>query len=312
MVNDGGASYDVRLIVDWIKNQPALRAILTEAELREPHLDFESFNTSFEQMRAGNISWPNTTPEGRATLVWDVMNRIAADTSGDDRMCIAYYSNVFNGYPSQNLTERWHTFVAQVIQPLFDFLEERISDLSSALFVLQRYVRRVEWFDRVSLHDRFKADTRNGEEVYNLDLQRFLFLDGNYITYAKARSASGEADLVGDVGAGDLLICEGKIFDGGSRGKGYLAKGVNQLVQYAQDYKTSVAYLVIFNIDARELDLPTEGPAGDWPRYIEMSGVRLYLVPVRALPPETTASKLGKANPHRITRADLISPAATL
>lgn len=87
------------------------------------------------------------------------------------------------------------------------------------------HVAQVEWFDRKNLYARFAENTRNGEEVYNLDLQRFLFLDGGYITQAKARSASGEADLIGGLETDDALICEGKLYDSDSRGKSYLAKG---------------------------------------------------------------------------------------
>jgi hypothetical protein len=49
------------------------------------------------------------------------------------------------------------------------------------------------------------------------------------ITHTKARSASGEADVVGDVDTDDPLICEGKIFDGRSPGKSYFAKGLNRV-----------------------------------------------------------------------------------
>ena len=98
-----------------------------------------------------------------------------------------------------------------MIQPLIDFLDERVGDQSSVLFILERYVRLVEWFDRGALHAAFEADRANGEEVYNLNLQRFLFQEGGYIRHAKVRSASGEADLIGDLDTDELLVCEGKL-----------------------------------------------------------------------------------------------------
>lgn len=81
----------------------------------------------------------------------------------------------------------------------------------------------------------------SGEEVYNPDFQRFLYLEGNYVTHAEPRSASGEADIIGEADSDDALICDGKIFDAASRSKNYLAKGYNQIVQYAQDYQKNVA-----------------------------------------------------------------------
>jgi hypothetical protein len=114
--------------------------------------------------------------------------------------------------------------------------------------------------------------------------------------------------LVGDLDTDETLVCEGKVFDGDGRGRSYLAKGFNQMIQYANDYQQIVAYLVIFNITGRPLQLPTDGPPGtSLPPYVEMSGVRVYLVAVRVLPPAATASKVGKATPFTITRDDLVN-----
>jgi len=84
----------------------------------------------------------------------------------------------------------WPTLVARVIRPLFHFLDERVGDQGSVLFVLDRYGHRVEWFDRDEIHHRYGAAVDNGhlgEDVYDRDLQRVLFLDGGNITQAKAR-----------------------------------------------------------------------------------------------------------------------------
>ncbi|MGW0315126.1 hypothetical protein [Streptomyces flavidovirens] len=134
------------------------------------------------------------------------------------------------------------------------------------------YRTRIEWFDREEQYARFEADRANGEEVYNLDLQRFLFLEGDHITHAKPRSASGEADLIGDLDGRDPLVCDGKIFDGKGRGKGVLVKGLHQVVKYAHDYGQHTAYLVIYNISDKILELPTDGTPGAWPPYTELFG----------------------------------------
>lgn len=300
----GSASYEVRQVVEWIENQPALRAILADAALTEPDLDLDAFHQGFERMR-GHLIWPARTEEGRATLVWDLMKRhAAADTAGRGDELTMYYGHGV-GASERTQGAMWQMFVEQVIQPLIDFLDERVGDQSSVLFVLERYVHIVEWFDREQLHVEFEADTANGEEVYNRDLQRFLFQDGGYVTHAKARSASGEADLVGELDTDDPLICEGKLFD--RRGKTYIARGVHQVIKYAHDYNKSLAYLVVFNMTDKLLQFPTDGPAGAWPPYVELAGVRVYFIGVRALP-GPTASKAGKATTVTITRDDLTNP----
>jgi hypothetical protein len=186
-----------------------------------------------------------------------------------------------------------------------DFLDERVGDESSVLFLLERYVRMVEWFDRDDLDARFEADRANGEEVYNTNLHRFLFQEGGYITQAKARSASGEADLIGGLDTADPLICEGKLFD--YRGKSYIARGFHQVIKYAHDYGKSAAYLVIFNRTDRLVQFPDHRPAGSWPPFVETGRVRVHFVVVRALPPAATASKAGKATTVTITLEDVMS-----
>lgn len=293
----------IRLIVDWIEKQPALRAILAEAAHAEPVLHFDAFHASITR----DFSWPCSTEAGRATLVWQLLQHIAEDVRtgrmAEDDVAMHYGSISLKNHTN----DMWREFVERIVAPLFDYLGEQVGAENSVLYVLERYTRRVEWFDRDELHKAFKTNTRNGEEVYNLDLQRFMFLDGNYKVHAKPRSASGEVDLLGDVDE-ELLICDGKIFDGEGRGRGYLAKGFNQVVHYAQDHQRSVAYLVVFDMAGRGLEFPSDGPSGMWPPYIEMSGVRVYFVVIRALPPQTTASKLGKAQPYVISRDELLNP----
>jgi hypothetical protein len=305
------AAHEVRLAVEWIENQPALRAILAEAALVEPNLDFDAFYSSFQDMQ-GELRWPSLTEQGRARLVWDLMKRhAAADRAGVEQgeAVTSYYGEGVD-FGTGNLDDMWRRFAERVIQPLIDFLDERVGDQSSVLFVLERNVHMVEWFDRDALHAAFEADRANGEEVYNLNLQRFLFQEGGYITHAKARSASGEADLIGGLDTDDPLVCEGKLLD--NRGKSYLARGFHQVIKYAHDYNQSVAYLVVFNMTDRLLQFPTDGPTGAWPPYIEMAGVRVYFIGIRALPPAATASKAGKATTVTLTRDDLSNPDAAL
>jgi hypothetical protein len=71
-----------------------------------------------------------------------------------------------------------------------------------------------------------------------------------------------------------------------------------------------VAYLVIFNLTNRLLQMPTDGKPGDWPAYIDSNGVRVHFVVIRALPPATTASKAGKAPVVTLNRDNLFDPNA--
>jgi hypothetical protein len=291
------------LVVGWIKQQQALQAIIAEAERASPEIDLVDFKQS---MRQQEVRWVSDSEAEQATFGWKVMVDLVGNRDPNDDDLKLY---VMNYGSSGNLNDYWRELVEQVMQPFFDYAGEHISAGNSVLHVLERYVRTVEWFRREELHAKYANETANGEEVYNLDLQSFLFQDGNYITHAKARGASGEPDLIGDLATEDPLICDGKIF-GHGRMQSYLAKGYHQVLKYAQDYNKNTAYLVIFNLTNRLLQMPTDGKPGDWPAYIDSNGVRVYFVVIRALPPATTASKAGKAPLVTIDRDDLFDPNA--
>ena len=310
VANYEDAGHEVSLTVDWINNQPALRAILAEAEVVESDLDFEHYLTSLQSSGGGfggGFSWPSRTEEGRATIVWKCMQRIAADIAnkGNIARVGVEYARLF--VRKSNYNDCWRGFAERILRHLFDYLDERIGEESSVLYVLERYVRRVEWFDRQDLYDKAIGDPRKTEDVYDSDLRRFLFGEGVNMPFSQSRSASGLSDVISDLDTEDPLVCEVKVFDGKDRGKRHLGSGVNQAVQYATDYSKRVAYLVAINLSGRQLDLPNESDSKAWPPYVTIAGVQVYLISIRALP-TVSASKQGKPAPIRITRDDLIDP----
>lgn len=255
------------------------------------------------------LNWPSRTEAGRASLAWQLMLRVARDSPppfGQIGGLVQVYASAFSLASGANIHAKAHQFVERIIGPLIEFLEQQVGAEGSVLYVLERYVRRVEWFDWPELHGRFNEDTRRGEEVYDRDLRRFLFTEGIDMPFSQARSASGLSDVLSELDTDDPLVCELKIFDGDARGKRHLASGVNQAIQYAQDYGKTVAYLVIINLSGRALELPSDGRADDWPPHVETAGVRVHLIAVRALP-TATASRQGRAAPVIVTRADLIN-----
>ena len=296
---------EIRLVTNWIGQQPALHAILAEAERAEPRLNFEQWEKGLHGPRTG-LNWPSRTEAGRASLAWRLMQRVAraqAPAFMETGGLIQEYTSAFSN--ATNIHEKAHVFVQLIIGPLIDFLDQQLGAESTVLYVLERYVRRVEWFDRDDLHDRYCKDSRKGEEVYDKDLRRFLFTEGLNMPFSQARSASGLSDVISDLDTDDPLVCELKVFDGEARGKRHLASGLNQAVQYAQDYGKSAAYLVIINLSGRALELPSDGTADAWPPQVEIAGVRVYLIKVRALQ-TATASKQGRVAPVVVTRADLV------
>jgi hypothetical protein len=94
-----------------------------------------------------------------------------------------------------------------------------------------------------------------------------------------------------------------KLFLGDKR---VLGTGVHQCLSYARDRVKGSAYLVVMDLSPRTLQLHTDGEADSVPKFLDVGGVRVYLIPIRALPPDAPASKAGKPKPIKVTRGDLI------
>ncbi|GIF98999.1 hypothetical protein [Catellatospora citrea] len=302
------APHEVRLTVDWINSQAQLRAVLDQAERAEPDLDHPNFELSLSRGR-GSVSWPSQTPDGRAVLIWHLMQSIAtADRQGiGEQWVLTYVTEVAFGEP--DVTDAWRQFTERVLEPLFSYLIEHIGAQSSVLHVLGRYIRCLEWFDRDMLYELAMADTRKTEEVYDLHLRRFLFDEGIDMPFSQARSASGESDILSDLDSADPLVCELKVFDAKDRDKRHIASGLHQAVHYAEDYGKNTSYLVIVNVSGRPLELPSDGDPKLKPYYLDVAGVRVNLLTVRARP-MPTASKLGRPSPVVFSRSDFVDPDA--
>ena len=234
--------------------------------------------------------------------MWDVLRHISAST-------MPIHQFLFTFSDGRTINEQARDFVEQVVQPLIDYLSEKIGDGSSVLYTLERYVLQTEWFDRDRLHIEFLENPQRGEGVYDRHLREFLFREGFNMPYSQQRSPSGQSDVTSNLESDDALVCELKVYDGANRDVGHLATGVTQALQYATDYQKHAAYLVIINLTERPLVLPSDGPETAKPPYLDVPNVRVYLIHVRGLPRES-ASKQGRTEPLIIDQARLVGDAA--
>ena len=286
---------EARYAAEWIGKQPLLTAILDEArQIEQP----PPLNDWISQCKDEvGIVWPTETEEGRAVLSWGLLSTLGPENA--ESLAVQIYSRT----GMNDLDAMIRRMAEDAFLPLFAWLQEQLQRRSSVVYTLRRYGYLTERFNRVDLDSQYKARTATGEELYNDDLQKFLFQDAGYVTHAKARSASGEPDLIGELDGEDPIVLEGKLFD--DRGVTYVAKGVRQVYEYAVDLGKTVAYLVVFNRADRTLVIDGEGPSGSWPPYFEFAGVRVYIVVVRALPPKTTASKMGTMKTVTLARSNV-------
>jgi hypothetical protein len=303
LMTSGHTAYghEAALVCDWISSQPGLRAILTDISAAEPDVKLEDWEEACAQRQ--NLVWLTRTEAGRARIVWEWLQSVGEQDGPIHQRPLLMISS------ENNFNTGLREITESVVTPLFDYLGERIGSESSVLYHLERYVRRVEWFDRDGLHERYTANTRQGEKVYDDHLRRFLFDQGLDMPFSQPKSASGLSDVIGELDTEDPLVCEVKVFDADGHDKRGIASGVHQVIHYAQDYGKTAAYLVVVNLSGRAIELPTDGTGKQWPPFVDIAGVRVHLIAVRALP-TVSASKMGKARPVTITRKDLADPDA--
>jgi hypothetical protein len=285
---------EVRMIREWIAGQPALAAIADAAVAACPTPAFAEWLEQCVGMR--NLSWPGDE-RSRAALVWQLMNQVAQDpaSTGDLGWKLSGHDNYDDG----------NRFLTQSIyQHLFDYFAEELGTDSEMLHLLERYKRQLEWFDRDALYESYAADTQRGEASYDKHLRSFLFSQGVDYPFSQARGASGDSDVVASLETDDPLVCEIKLFGAAGNEKGPVAAGVNQVVQYGHDYGKTVGYLVVIDLSGHGVQFASDADSKMWPARIEVAGVTVHLVAVRALP-TATASKLGKASPTVFSREDL-------
>ena len=285
---------NVRYFLDWVDQTPSVASLLSVIERSEPELGEATW---WEGTGRGRAAWPDSEV-GRCKVVLWLLRRMA---SGD--MDARHVGHHLTG--ESRFDDAIRAMCADAVEPLFEYLQERLAAESDVLYLLERYRRRVLWFEQERLWAEYEDDTARGEAVYDHDLRRFLFEQGVDYPLSQPASPSGKADVLVGVEDDDPLACEVKLFLPGKYGVSYLAKGLQQAYRYATDYGFTTGYLVVFNLSDRPLELPTYGTAEEWPPRIVVADVTLFIVVVQAKP-QKSASTDGAAKPVVARRGDLV------
>lgn len=287
---------------NYVVEHAALAAILRNLDDLAPELDPAAWVAEHSVDRQG-IDLP-PTEAGHAKLLWYLLG-CWADGTREVRQDGQWVSH------ETQFQDRARAACEQLVEPLVDYLQERLGEDSDVLRLLGRYKRRVEWFDRKGLYAEFLEKQTQGEAVYDRDLRRYLFDQGIDNPFSQPRSASGEADVIALLETEDPLVLEIKLYDGEGRGIPNIASGVQQATRYASDYHKTTGYVVIFNLTDRHLFLPTDDGTDSWPPYVRVGGVKVNLIVVQAFP-LPSASTQGRVQQSKVTRAQLLSEEAGL
>ena len=278
----------------FLKSSPLLSAITELIERSHPEIDDKWLAA---HVGTRGINWPPTEPE-RAKAAWMLISAWAAGKAN-----LVGLAKLFTFESNFNAMSR--EVVAGLCRPFVFYLLSQLGGESNILYLLERYRRRVEWFEQQSLYDEYQAAKSKGEKVYEHDLQRFLFDQGIDYPFSQPRSATGKADLVADLDKDDPLVCEIKLFDGDDYGPSYLSQGVNQALAYARDYGKPAGHLVVFNLTQAPLQLPSDDEQSLWPPRLHVAGRTIFLVVVQARP-VPAPSVQGPVRPRVLERSQLV------
>lgn len=282
----------------FITASPVLWALIESINKEAADLDAD-------QWLAEKFTWQTydipETEVSRAKLAWRLVERLA---SGETDV-LQFATSMPHG-KGDGIDTNIRYMTEKLVEPLVDFLEERIGTESNVLYILEKLKRRIEWFDKEELYDAYQKDTKHGEDTYDTYVRKFLFDQGIDYPLSQPSSASGEADIVSGLDGEDPLVEETKLYDGENYNIAYVGKGFNQAVQYAQDYGKTTAHLIVINLSEHNLQLPSDEDVKIWPHRIQSGGVTVYMVAIRARP-LPSASKRGKQPVKAVDREDLVN-----
>ncbi len=195
--------------------------------------------------------------------------------------------------------------IEEFISPITYYLHDKLDKSNSTIFLLEKYKRRTEWFTKVELLSQYKTATKNYEKIFEDDLRIFLFDQGIDYPFSTPSSASGRADIVGEIETEDPLIIEIKIVD---KDKGYgkdrIKEGFTQIVKYANDYNKDVGYLAIFNIDNLVINFKFGDSTKVFPPSFNFDNKTFYFIVINCYTGDT-ASKTGVTKEITITMDEL-------
>lgn len=124
-------------LVAFINDTPALSFIIDEVERHD--LDVEEWSSQHLGRRDQKLP-PDEI--ARAKLSWHLLNKWADDPQSASRF------GTMISFQASNMADGARVATEQFVEPLIEYLQERLGDVTDILYLLERYIRRVEWFEQ--------------------------------------------------------------------------------------------------------------------------------------------------------------------
>ncbi|GAJ41787.1 MULTISPECIES: hypothetical protein [Anoxybacillaceae] len=288
---------EIKIFLDFIKSNSLLSAIIHEIE--KLNFDIESYLKGDERRHRRFIEYPNDYIQ-KIALCYSLMKLFSENK-------LSVLDTLFlNITPSRSIDDRCRVIAQQYFKPLYEYICEQIEDGSTILYLLLRYKHRTEWFHKDRLFSIYESDTKRGEENLTLDLQEYLHNQGIDYPFSTPHSPSGRSDLVGLIETNDPMVLEVKLFNlEKGYDKAYIRKGLVQAYRYAIDYGKPTGYLLIYNLDKRDLSFEKND---DSPiKSVKLGDKEIYIIVVNLYSDGKSASEIKKPLPYIIDDTYLLN-----
>lgn len=284
----------LKYFFDSIENNKILKALLYEINTLHEFTD-EYFKDLIDNRRYLTLEFENL--EHQASYSYQLGKYLFKEIKGFNLHKYSYFSS--------NSNERREAIVVNIVSPIIYYFHDKLDKSNSIIYLLEKYKRRVEWFTKSELSNKYKNAQKEFEDILEADLRLFLFDQGIDYPFSTPKSASGRTDIVGALDTENPLIVEIKILD---KEKGYglnrIKSGFHQIVKYTEDYSKDVGYLVLYNFDKARYDFKFNESNNIFPPKLIFNNKVYYFIVIDIYDGET-ASKLGEVKKVEITENEI-------
>ncbi|WP_417874065.1 hypothetical protein [Xanthomarina gelatinilytica] len=286
----------LKYLLNNFKIIPQINGILQDLRDEFPY-DDEELNKRLDQIHRSSLIIYESA-EHQASYTYQFLDFFIRKTESFD-----IQRNMFYNYGDAN--ETLNGILENYLTPIFNVLHDKLDKSSSVIYLLEKYKKRTEWFAKKELSSQYQNAKKSFEQILEDDLRLFLFDQGIEYPFSTPASASGRADIVGEIETDDPLVLEIKIFDREKNyGKDRIKEGFTQIIKYANDYNKNVGYLVIYNMDKAELNFNFAEQNNIFPPRIVFNNKTFYFITINSLDTKS-ASKSGKTEQIEITENEL-------
>jgi hypothetical protein len=180
-------------------------------------------------------------------------------------------------------TRTLHIFKQQVLDPLCDYLDERLDDQHIPLGYLLRYKQRCEWFTRAMLYTIAEQERQKRGQGFNAQVEKALkqdlycYLHDQGIDFIiEPRSSAGEIDLIEDQKGPNPIGVEVKIFDNAQYKRRAIRQGSNQIRTYVEERQTTFGYLAAYKLCDEQIRVIGDGSIQGID-FIRVGGKTVYI-----------------------------------